>query len=241
MDAAELYQQLGNLLATTPPNLMPQTWRSSEARKWLGRACALIEYASDSGDFTMIKLASNSVGVDSLHLQSVQNVLAIVHRAFARAELAAPAAIQGAFIPVGGTFTMISALTKIFESATSSALIVDPHADANLLTEYALLAPENVSLMVLADQATHKAGLKPAAQSWVKQFGQSRPLQVRLAPERTLHDRVIIVDDRDAWTLGQSFNALAKRSSTSLVHVDADTAKLKINAYNQLWAGATPV
>ncbi|MPZ35770.1 MAG: phosphatidylserine/phosphatidylglycerophosphate/cardiolipin synthase family protein [Rhodospirillales bacterium] len=189
----------------------------------------------------MIKIASGGVGgVDALHLQNVQHVLVIVHRAFARAELAAPAAIQGAFIPVGGTFTAFSALTKIFETATSSILIVDPHADGNLLSEYALSAPENVTVMVLADQATHKPGLKPAAQHWVNQYGQSRPLQIRLAPERTLHDREIIVDDRDVWSLGQSFNALAKRSSTSLGCVDADTAKLKISAYGQMWASATP-
>jgi hypothetical protein len=105
-----------------------------------------------------------------------------------------------------------------------------------------VLAPENVELMVLADQLSHKPGLKPAAKSWVTQYGPSRPLHVRLASNGTLHDRVIIVDGNDVWILGQSFNALAKRAPTSLVRVDdADTANLKTKAYAQMWAGAVPI
>jgi hypothetical protein len=132
MDATTRYQLLGALIAATPPNLMPRTWRAREARQWLGRACALIELFGDSTDVTLINSSSNGVGVEGPHLLSVQTVLAIVHRAFAKAELAAPAAIQGAFISIGGTFTTVGALTKVIGSATSSALIVDPYADANL-------------------------------------------------------------------------------------------------------------
>ena len=153
MDPATLYQQLGSLLATTPPNLDAATWRTSEARKWLGRAAALVEIALDTVDSTMFNLASNSVGVDSLHFQNMQRVLATLHRAFARAELAAPAAVQGSFLPVGGTFTAVAALTKVFESTASSVLIVDPYADQNLLTEFAVLAPERLQMMILADKA----------------------------------------------------------------------------------------
>ena len=43
---------------------------------------------------------------------------------------------QGSFIPVGASFTAVDALTKIFGTATASVLIVDPYADANLLTDF---------------------------------------------------------------------------------------------------------
>ena len=94
--------------------------------------------------------------------------------------------------------------------------MVDPYADANLLTDFAVLAPEGVQVMVLADKADHKPALKAAAERWVQQYGPSRPLRVRLAPSKTLHDRLIIVDDRESWSVGQSFNALGKRAHTSL-------------------------
>jgi hypothetical protein len=189
-------------------------------------------------DSAAFKVASNGLG-GTLHHQDALTIIAILHRALARAELAAPVAAQGSFIPVGGSFTAVASVSKILGSATSSILIVDPYADANLLTEFAVLAPEGVRLMILADEAHHKPALKPTAKSWARQYGQARPMEVRLAPAKSLHDRIIVVDNRDAWTLGQSFNALATRSPTSIVRVDPETARMKVDAYNSTWAAAT--
>jgi hypothetical protein len=84
---------------------------------------------------------------------------------------------------------------------------------------------------VLADTAEHKKTLGPAAQRWAQQFAKTRPpLEIRLAPAKTLHDRLIIVDEADAWTVGQSFNKLAERAPTSLVRADPETGALKISA-----------
>jgi hypothetical protein len=41
--------------------------------------------------------------------------------------------------------------------------------------------------------------------------------------------------------VGQSFNALGKRSPTRLVRADAETAKIKINAYQLIWAAAEAI
>jgi hypothetical protein len=66
-------------------------------------------------------------------------------------------------------------------------------------------------------------------------------LQVRIAAPKTLHDRLILIDGHQAWAVGQSFNALATRAPTSLVRVDADTSKMKIEAYTPIWEAARPV
>jgi hypothetical protein len=104
-----------------------------------------------------------------------------------------------------------------------------------------VLMPEGVRVMVLADKAQPKPALLPAAKAWAQQYGQARPLEVRLAPEKSIHDRLIIVDDRDAWTVGQSFNAFAKRAPTSMVRVDPETAKMKAAAYRSIWIAADPL
>jgi hypothetical protein len=144
-------------------------------------------------------------------------------------------------IPVGASFTAVNALAKIFATATASVLIVDPYAAANLLADFALLVPERVRVMVLADKAHAKPALLPAAKAWAQQYGQARPLEVRLAPEKSLHDRLIIVDDRDAWIVGQSFNALAKRAPTSMVRADPETASMKAAAFRSIWMTADPL
>ncbi|ARU25109.1 phosphoribosyltransferase (plasmid) [Ralstonia solanacearum] len=83
-----------------------------------------------------------------------------------------------------------------------------------------------------------KPGLKPAAESWAKQYNSVRPIEVRLAPAKSLHDRLITVDDAQAWTLTQSLKDFAARSPASIVRVDTETASLKIHAYAAIWQSA---
>ncbi len=56
-----------------------------------------------------------------------------------------------------------------------------------------------------------------------------------------LHDRAIFVDGKIAWTIGQSFNDLAKKSPTTLAKMPADVATDKIAAYEALWKSAEPL
>lgn len=113
--------------------------------------------------------------------------------------------------------------------------------DEKALTDFAPLAPAGVIVRLLADQQHRKPSLIPAQQRWVAQYGAARPLEVRLAPARTLHDRLIIIDDTRTWVLTQSLNAFAARSPASLVRVDDGTSELKISAYEAVWAAAEPL
>jgi hypothetical protein len=93
--------------------------------------------------------------------------------------------------------------------------------DAKTLTDYAVLAPHNVLVGLLAHQADHKKSLESAARRWAQRFGGARPLAIRLAAAGTIHDRLIVVDRATVWGLGQPFSALTKRARTSLVRTPA--------------------
>jgi hypothetical protein len=213
----ELYLQLGKLVVEMPDLVnCPMT---PDVHRWLGRACALVDASGDAGA-SFMKIASQSIH-GPLREMNAQAVTAIVHQALARAELDAPARVQGAFISAGNTLDAYAAVGRVLGMAKTSVLMVDAYADVKSVTEYAILAPDKVAVRILADTADHKKTLKPAAEKWAQQFGQTRaPLEVRLAPAKALHDRLIVVDETDAWTLGQSFNKLAERAHTSLVRVD---------------------
>ena len=101
--------------------------------------------------------------------------------------------------------------------------------------------PEGVPIRVLADAKAVKPTLKPAVEAWGKQFGLTRPIEVRAAPKGTLHDRLILIDRRDVWLLGQSFNQLATRSNTYLSKADPELAQMKFGAYDQIWAASAPL
>lgn len=155
IDPEALYVQLGHLISTMP-DFENGNWNSPEARLWLGRASALIEMdgLAASVGFTVAAEGLGSV----LHDRNVQKIISTLYRAFAKAELAAPTAIQGSFIPIGEAFTAHAAVSKVLANASTSTLIVDPYSDATLLTDFAVLAPEGVLIQVLSCDENHKPG-----------------------------------------------------------------------------------
>lgn len=128
----------------------------------------------------------------------------------------------------------------MLRTAKTDVLIIDAFADERLVSEYALLAPDSVAVRILSDAADYKPTLKPAADRWIKQW-PARPLAVRLAPKKALHDRMIVIDGVVVWGLGQSFNRLAERAHTSLTKMDAETAGRKISVYSAMWDSAAPL
>ncbi|MBD8575389.1 MULTISPECIES: phosphatidylserine/phosphatidylglycerophosphate/cardiolipin synthase family protein [Pseudomonas] len=233
-----LYIQLGQFI-TEMPDLRNHGWNNPEGQRWLGRATVLVEAAGDLVDALNFKTTAQNLSSNPYipgHDAAVQRMTAILYRALARAEMEAPAALRNSFIPTGEPYTALSAVGRALGDASQSIFIIDPYADANLLDEYVLQAREGVSIRILADTKGVKPGLLPAMQRWIAQFSAARPLEVRLAPARTLHDRLIILDNATAWSIGQSFNALAARSPTAIVRFDQETAAMKVAAYDQLWA-----
>jgi hypothetical protein len=212
-----------------------------ETNQWLGRAAALVAEAGESVDAIQLKVAAQNLN-SSLRGQNAQMIMAIVHSALAKAELSAPAAVRGAFIVAGNSFDAFATVGKVLGLASQDILFVDPYADAKLLTDYAVQAPEKGLVMrVMADQGGHKATLKPAAENWTKQFGPKWPLEIRLSVAGSLHDRLIVVDGKIAYDVGQSFSKLAERAHTSISRVEPEIAVEKIAAYEKLWHAAKPL
>lgn len=238
-----LYTQIGQLLVDMP-DLLNHEWNTPAGRMWLGRASALLEASGAGADAITFKMAVQSLSSNVFqpgHESTVQRMTAILYHALAVAELNAPVAAQNGFIPVGEPYTALAAVARVFNEATTTVLVIDPYADANLLTEFAVQASEGIMINVLADRSHVKPGLAPAKQAWTAQYGARRPLDIRLTPAGRLHDRLIIVDGRKVWNIGQSLNGLGRRSPTALTHVNEETARLKIQAYDQLWAEAAPI
>lgn len=231
----ELYRRIGRIIEDCP-SFQGIADLSAEQLTWLGRAEALIAATGNSLFTSEFAAARGMLPHSTMRQAGFQSLMMALYRALAEAELAAPPGAQGAFIPVGGSFDSYAALSKVFSQATSDILLVDPYMDDSVLLEFGSAVPETAMLRLLSDQATAKQSLEPAAKRWKAQY-PARGLQVRLAPSRTLHDRAILVDRRDAWTVTQSLKDLAKRSPAEIVRAN-DIAALKIAAYEQIWTAA---
>jgi hypothetical protein len=241
IDEQSLYVQLGRLIEAMP-NLKAAPV-PFEVLQWIAQAAALTAAAGHKETSEELDRAANNLmgyKSDSDRRTQSERIAFVLYRELAEAEFQAPAAARGAFIPAGNAFDALTAIGKVLQSASREALIVDPYMNEKVLTDFAPLAREGVSLRLLTDEHKHKSTLGPHSRAWATQY-PGRPMTVRLAPARTLHDRIIIADAADVWVLTQSFNAFASRSPASIVRVDPETAALKIDAYDMMWNSATPL
>jgi uncharacterized protein YodC (DUF2158 family) len=237
MNAENLYRRIGRLIENAP--LPPESAAlSPELMKWVGQADALVHETNDLSLQVDIRIAADRLQRPDRR-DAHQKIMMILYKALGAAELRSPPSVQGAFIPVGNPFDAYAALAKLLGSATKGVLIVDPYLDDTFLTEFATSVSEHVFLRLLADGASVKPNLSPAAKRWIAQYPM-RPLEVRLAPARALHDRAIFVDDLQVWTVTQSFKVFAKRSPAEIIRAD-DTGALKIAAYEAIWTSSAAI
>ena len=234
-DYQSIYVRLGRLLESVPAVRSTDDISAPATMLWLGRVTAALQDAQMGAEVMEVNALSSSQLHSSLYVGTAfSRIVAMAYRGLALCESKSPAAMAGSFIPVGSSFDAFSALSKIFGQATVDVLIVDPYMDETALTDFGLAVPSGVTLRLLADASSVKPTLAPAAARWQQQHGVSRPLQVRLAAARVLHDRAIFVDSTKAWTLTQSLKDFAKRSPAEIIRAD-DTASMKIAAYEAIW------
>jgi hypothetical protein len=147
----------------------------------------------------------------------------------------------GAFIGTGDVLDAYTAIGKVLATAKVGVLIVDPYMDEKAVTDFAPLIASGIPIRFLSDAQTSKPTLGPAAKRWAIQYGATYPLEVRLAAARCLHDRLIVIDEQEAWILTQLLKDFAARSPASIIRVDRQIAEMKIAAYEALWLGAQSI
>ena len=236
-NAERCYLELAELLQATPDL---SDVDSRQVHRWLAAVQAIIEEAPRStSDLISCQVAANNLDSFALAETNQRNILKISERVLARLERLRPSSRDSGFLSAGEPFSALVTIGKVLASAQDSVLFIDPYASMVILKNFALLAPENVSIHILAGKGQVKNDLGPSSLAWKDQFGSTRELEVRLAPKGTVHDRAIIIDDKAAWSLGTSFNGIAKRSPSLIQKVDPiDVFPDKLAAYRALWSEA---
>lgn len=203
-----------------------------EDERWLGQTNAVLQASGCLDALIDFKTARSSIGGILFNRSKLTTPL---QDAYAALELTLPVGSQGAFIPPGEAFNGYAALVRIVKSANDNLLIVDPYTDATLFTEIAPSIPEGVSLRCLTSKQSFKE-LVAASDKWINTGEhEKRPVTVRIAPPKTLHDRVIIIDGSAVWSISQSFKDIAARSAASITQDRTDLARQKIEFWEASW------
>lgn len=241
-DWEALYHQIGQIISEEPEILEGNDRGSGDILKWLGRAEALIEVTSPLGDhvrFGQLKTVLLTATKSNAEGQ-MRHIRGLLYAALAKAEINAPSAAKGAFIPAGSAFDALAAISSILRDCRGIVLVVDPYMDTVAVTDFLPMVSAGVPIRLLASGKQKSSGLQESVQRWKSQFSESRPIELRFAAPRVLHDRLIL-DDAQVWSISQSLNAIAQRSPAMVQRVSADIAAAKREAFIELWERAEKV
>jgi hypothetical protein len=230
----EFARLLGQISDLTSGRLTP------EIHRWLASANALLKSSGSLADALQLKVACENLD-SPLRARNVQTIVNILHRAFAKAELNAPREVRGSVLLIGESLHAYMAVHRLLRTANNNALLVEPDAGGKILADYGILAPDRVTVRLLADKAQYKPSLIPGVARWEQRFADLRNLMARLASANSLHERLILLDCSRAWVLGAPFSELSRRAQTTLVRMRPEEEARKIAVYAEIWEGAEPL
>ncbi|MGR3700672.1 MAG: hypothetical protein ACU0A4_01180 [Paracoccaceae bacterium] len=209
-------------------------------QKWLGRAVALLDAAGSVKLSVAFQLARQNL---QSVLHSRVGLLQPLYDLMSQLELRVPAELQGAFIAAGDAWNGYAALVRIMQREGDDLLIVDPYVSGSVVTELVphIVAKRSVRILTAA-QPKLKSALLASSQKWNANPSRSTPeVETRIAPSGSLHDRLIMLDNKEVWLVSQSLKDIGKRSAASVTRADAELAALKSNAYTALWQDSLPL
>ena len=176
-----------------------------------------------------------------LRAQNAETIAKILHHALAKAEENVPRELRGSVILLRKNLEAYKGMQKLLAATSCDALLVDPRASGQILADYAIVAPERVTIRIPADEGQYGSSLVAGIRRWQQRFGDRRNLMVRLASANLLHERLILLDGERAWLLGAPFSELAKRRYTAVVRMRPEEETRKIAVYSEIWEEAEPL
>jgi hypothetical protein len=233
LDAA----QLNALLKASP--LANLDTNNAEHLRWLAQTYNLAKKYLDSLDGTKLNVDMGFLGME---MNSPSDVGILLHRALANAEAkcGGQSLPTGTVVNPGQPFKAFSEIAGVLRGAQKELFIVDPYMNDTVLSQYALAAPEGVSIKLLSrEQKPHTDLLRTACLKWQSEYASKRPLEARLT--HGLHDRVIFIDKVAVWQLSQSIKDFGVNATATVIPLDNSLLADKLAAYDDAWNRGVPL
>jgi hypothetical protein len=199
--------------------------------EWVGKAHALVQRWSSS-DALAVQASADLMSSSLLRDSSLAKIVNTIHRAIADLEIRVGSSRGGAFGP-GAVYDMLRALRELLASASTDVLIVDPYMDAEIFDAYISAVADSVAVKLLLARSANS--VRPAMNAYSKQHAT----RLEARSSTTLHDRVVFIDRRSSYVLGQSIKDAAKNKPTYLAPLAPDVSRLKLLMYESIWSQAS--
>lgn len=137
----------------------------------------------------------------------------------------------------GAVHDYFEEVRQLIAGATREVLFIDPYIDATFVTRYLPQIPPRVGIRLFTAER-QAAALREALTLYQRQHGTA--VELRVMPDRSLHDRHLVIDGRDVYQSGASFKDGARNAPTSINQI-VDVAADLIRAHEANWTAARVV
>ncbi|MBF6025402.1 hypothetical protein [Lysobacter niastensis] len=137
----------------------------------------------------------------------------------------------------GAVHDYFEEVRQLIAGATREVLFIDPYIDTTFVTRYLPQIPSGIRVRLLTAER-QAAALRESLNLYQQQHGTA--VELRVMPDRSLHDRHLVVDARDVYQSGASFKDGARNAATSINQI-VDVAADLIRAHDANWTAATVV
>lgn len=134
----------------------------------------------------------------------------------------------------GAVYDYFEEVRRLLTGAQQDLLFIDPYIDPSFIARYVPQIASGVSIRLLTAEP-RAAQLIPALALYEQQHQIT--IQARFVPEKSLHDRHLVVDHRDVYQSGASFKDGGRNAPTSINQI-VDVATDMIRAHEDRWANA---
>jgi hypothetical protein len=226
MDSIALLAEL-RAMVDSPPRIDIRTPLSRDQMAWLGRAHALVS-AWNSVEAASISVSADFIAAGLYPEGNLRKILTVIHRVIAALELQVPTRSDQAFGP-GAVYDFLKTLRDLLSTAKQNILIVDPYLDEQIFDTYLSTIDSQVTVRLLADK--YATSLKPTHDKFISQ----KKMSVEIRISRSIHDRIVFLDNNSCWVLGQSIKDAAVSKPTYMAPLSGDIAKQKLIVYEEIW------
>ena len=207
---------------------------SPVGRKWFAKGSALFRQLDSmrAAEFTriahMLQVPLSSYTAGPLWHQA----LLMIGEATEELELSVSDVEHKTYGP-DGAYSFYKDLKKIIGEAQKSVFIADRYMNEDIFDLYLEKVSTGVNIRLLIGPPSN------AFRKVINKFHQKTGAELEVKQSKGFHDRVIFIDDKICWILGQSIKDAATEKPTYLAPInDVDSIKPH---YEDVWSKATAV
>jgi hypothetical protein len=233
MDSVALLAEL-RALADNVPDFDSYTVTSRAHHEWLGKVSALMQIWNQN-ESSSVQLSITMMGYKVGREAGIAGVMSSLHRAISALQIRLPSNAADRVFGPGAVYDFFKSLRDLLASAQQSVLIIDPYLDDKIFDVYLSAVSPSVAVRLLT------RFVEASFATAVAKFVAQRKMSVEARRSDCLHDRVIFLDGRSCWVLGQSIKDAAKSKVTYIAPLEGETVHLKREFYEQIWTEAKPI